>query len=205
MTITFMRRVERGPHPLDDDDHPRRFHPYNRAKADLYCERTGDLHVEHVVPRSRRPDLAEDWTNFLLGCTNCNGTKRNRNHSRDGYVWPDQDDSEAAFEYLPDGIVKVRSDLQEPDRAKATRLFELVGLGRRPTPDPQARDMRWLKRRRAWGQAVEARRVIEDGAKVVDWVIRLAVAVGFWSVWMTVFDGHPEVRNLLRENFPGTR
>ena len=110
-----MRRVDRGPHPLDDGNGPKRFHPYNKAKSDLlerigeycsYCERTGDLHVEHVVSRCRRPELAEEWTNFLLGCTNCNGIKSNRNHSRDGYIWPDRDDTEAAFEYLPDGIVR---------------------------------------------------------------------------------------------------
>ncbi|MCY4634925.1 MAG: hypothetical protein OXG04_10560 [Acidobacteria bacterium] len=46
--------------------HPKTFHPYRRAKADLleriggycsYCERTGDLHIEHVAPRRQRPDL----------------------------------------------------------------------------------------------------------------------------------------------------
>ena len=210
----FMRRVDRGPHPPDDGANPKRFHPYNKAKSDLlqriggycsYCERTGDLHVEHVVPGRHRPDLEEEWDNFLLGCTNCNGTKGDRNHSRDDYLWPDQHDTEAAFEYLPDGIVKVRHDLPEPTRARATRLFDLVGLGRRPAADPRARDLRWRKRREAWGQAEEARRRIEEGADAVDCVVRLAMAVGFWSVWMTVFAAHPEVSDLLRQSFPGTR
>ncbi len=209
-----MRRVDRGPHPLDDGNGPKRFHPYNKAKSDLlerigeycsFCERTGDLHVEHVVSRCRRPELAEEWTNFLLGCTNCNGIKSNRNHSRDGYIWPDRDDTEAAFEYLPDGIVRVRHDIPEPERAQAENLFELVGLGRHPTADPRARDLRWRKRREAWRQAVEARRVFEGRADVVDSVVLLAVAVGFWSVWMTVFAGQPQVCDLLRQHFPGTR
>ena len=209
-----MRRIDRGPHPLDDGNGPKGFHPYNMAKSDLlerigeycsYCERTGDLHVEHVVPKRRRPDLAEDWTNFLLGCSNCNGIKRDRNHSRDGYIWPDSDDTQAAFEYLPDGIVRVRQDISEPERAPAESLFELVGLGRRPSADPRARDLRWRKRREAWRQAVEARRVFEDRTDVVDWIVQLAVAVGFWSVWMTVFADHPQVCNFLRQRFPGTR
>ena len=121
-----MRRVDRGPHPLDDANRPKRFHPYNKAKSDLlerigeycsYCERTTDLHVEHVVPRCRRPELAEEWTNFLLACS----------------------------------------------------------------------------------------KKLEDGADVVGCVIRLAVAIGFWSVWITVFAGHPQVRDLLRQHFPGSR
>lgn len=164
--------------------------------------------MEHVVPRCRRPDLAEDWTNFLLGCTNCNGIKGDRNQSRDGYLWPDEDDTRAAFEYLPDGIVRVRPDLSERDRAQATSLLELVGLDRRPAANPRASDMRWRKRREAWGQAVEAKEALQqtdDGDGVLELVVQLASAVGFWSVWMTVFADRPRVCELLRHRFPGTR
>ena len=201
---------------MDDDGNPREFRPYRTAKADLlariggycsYCERTGDLHVEHVVPRRHRPDLEEEWTNFLLGCANCNGIKKDRNNSRDGYLWPDQDDTRAAFEHLPDGIVRVRDELPEPFRADAARLFDLVGLGRRPNNDPRASDLRWRKRREAWGQAEHARQAIRNGAgpNAVDLVIELAAAVGFWSVWMTVFADNQQVRDRLRQRFPGTR
>ena len=208
-----MRPVDRGPWPLDDQGHAKTFHPYNKAKWDLlnrlgeycsYCERTGDLHVEHVVPRNRRSDLAEEWTNLLLGCTNCNSTKRCRNASRDGFIWPDEDDTLVAFEYLPDGIVRVRGSVVGPAREKAQALFDLVGLGRRPGNDPKARDLRWRKRREAWGQAEEARERIENGGDV-EWVVDLARAVGFWAVWMTVFADDPVVTGRLREAFPGTR
>ena len=46
---------------MDAQNNPKRFQPYNKAKADLldrlgeycsYCERPGDLHVEHVVPKN---------------------------------------------------------------------------------------------------------------------------------------------------------
>ena len=208
-----MRPVDRGPWPLDDENRTKSLHPYQRAKADLldrlgnycsYCERTGDLHVEHVISRKRCLELEEEWTNLLLGCANCNGTKRDRNPSRDGYLWPDQDDTQAAFEYLPEGIVQVRTELSEATRVKAENLYELIGLGRRPTNDPQARDLRWRKRREAWGQAIYAKRQFEDGAEI-GWVVRLAVAIGFWSIWMTVFSDHPEVRERLENSFPGTR
>ena len=94
-----MRRVDRGSWPLDDANNPKSFQPYNKAKADLlsrlggycsYCERTGDLHIEHVVPTNHRPDLEQEWTNFLFGCANCNAIKGDRNLSRNGYLWPDQ-------------------------------------------------------------------------------------------------------------------
>ena len=211
-----MRRVDRGSWPLDDANNPKSFQPYNKAKADLlsrlggycsYCERTGDLHVEHVIPRNHRnhrPDLEQEWTNFLLGCVNCNAIKGDRNDSRNGYLWPDQDDTEAAFSYLPDGIVQVRDDLSDPIRTKAQKLFDLVGLGRRPAHDPRARDLRWSKRREAWGQAEFARQRVEEGADVA-WVIELAKAVGFFSVWMAVFADDPQMCNRLRRSFPGTR
>lgn len=208
-----MRPVERGPRPLDEEGAPKGFHPYQKAKADLltrlggycnYCERTGDLHVEHVIPRNRRPDLEEDWRNFLLGCGNCNSIKSDRNLSREGYVWPDRDDTSRSFEYLPDGIVKVREDISEQDRVRAEGLFELVGLGRRPSNDPCARDLRWRKRRAAWRKAEFARNKFEQGADI-DLVVKLAKATGFWSVWMTVFAAHPRIRDRLRQCFPGTR
>ena len=208
-----MRRVNRGPWPLDDANTPKSFYPYNTVKDDLlsrlgaycsYCERIGDLHVEHVVPKRHRPDLEQEWTNFLLGCANCNAIKGNRNHSRNGYLWPDQDDTEAAFSYLPEGIVRVRDDLPDPIRTKAQKLFDLVGLGRRPTNDPRARDLRWRDRSEAWRSAEFARQRVKEGANV-DWVIQLAKAVGFFSVWMAVFADDPQMCDRLRRSFPGTR
>ena len=208
-----MRRVDRGPWPLDDASNPKNFQPYNKAKADLlsrlgeycsYCERTGDLHIEHVIPMNHRPDLEQEWTNFLLGCANCNAIKGDRNDSRNGYLWPDQDDTEAAFSYLPDGIVRVRDDLPDPDLTNAKRLFDLVGLGRRPAHDPRARDLRWRDRSEAWRSAEFARQRVKEGADV-DWVIQLAKAVGFFSVWMTVFADDLQMCDRLRRSFPGTR
>ena len=136
-----MRPVERGPCPLDEDGNEKEFHPYQNAKAELldrlgdycsYCERTGDLDIEHVVPRKHRPDLAEDWGNFLLGCRNCNRTKWYKNESRCGYLWPDRDDTRTALEYLSDGRVRVREGLPGAERAKAEKLMALVGLDRVP-------------------------------------------------------------------------
>ena len=208
-----MRRVDRGPWPLDEENREKRFCPYQKSKADLlarlgnycsYCERTGDLHVEHVIPVKHREELEGEWTHFLLGCANCNGTKQHRNRSRDGYLWPDEDDTQAVFEYLPDGIVRVRADIPESDRTEAENLFNLVGLGKRPTNDPRANDLRWRKRREAWRTAEMARKRIAEGDDP-EWVVRLAQASGFWSVWIAVFHEYPNVRERLEGGFPGTR
>ena len=208
-----MRPVDRGPVPQDETGRSRRFRPYRNAKAELlerlggycsYCERRGDLHVEHVIPKDCRTDLEEAWTNFLLACVNCNSIKGKRNTSRDGYLWPDEDNTWAAFEYLPEGIVRVAGSLSEHERARAEELSKLVGLERRPGRDLRARDLRWSKRGEAWGVARVARQRYQENPDVVDLVIDLAKAHGFWSVWMTVFAEHSEVRDRLQREFPGT-
>ena len=208
-----MRPVDRGPVPQEETGRPRQFRPYQNAKADLlerlggycsYCERPGNLHVEHVIPKDHRTDLEEAWTNFLLACVNCNSTKGARNISRDGYLWPDEDNTWAVFEYFRDGIVRVADSLSAHERARARRLSELVGLERRPGRDLRARDLRWRKRREAWRVAWDARQRYQEDPDIADLVIILAKAYGFWSVWMTVFAGHSEVCDCLQQVFPGT-
>ena len=143
-----MRPVDRGPWPVDGQGERKAFHPYNKAKADLlarlggycsYCECTGHLHVEHVVPKSRRLDLEKDWNNFLLGCVNCNSTKGKSNLGREGYLWPDHDDTLSAFEYLPEGMVKVRQDLPDVIRRKAIRPVRPCRVGAPATTGPESK------------------------------------------------------------------
>ena len=101
-----MRSVDRGLWPTGDDGGRIPFPEYRHAKLPLierigeyccYCERPGDLHVEHVVPKNKAPELEMEWSNFLLGCVNCNSRKWNKNDSRDGYIWPDTDDTLSAL------------------------------------------------------------------------------------------------------------
>ena len=126
------------------------------------------------------------------------------NLSRDGYLWPDEDNTWVAFEYLPEGIVRVAGSLSEHERARAKELSKLVGLERGPRRDPRASDLRWRKRREAWRVARVARQRYQENPDVVDLVIDLAKAHGFWSVWMTVFAEHSEVCDRLQREFPGT-
>ena len=210
-----MRRVDKGAWPEDGNGQQKIFRPYRKAKSDLierlgaycsYCEREKDgLAVEHVVPKKHAPTLEENWTNFLLACRNCNSIKRDKNVSRAGYTWPDDDEDWRPFDYFPDGIVKVQDDLSGPNRQKAQNLFGLLGLGRRPGNDLEMKDIRWRERREAWNAAEEAYASLASEATDVNNVLKLAKHTGFWSVWMTVFSDRPDVCERLRKEFPGTR
>lgn len=156
--------------------------------------------MEHVVPKSVDDDLEKEWSNFLLGCVNCNSRKLNKNDSRDGYLWPDTDDTFGAFVYRSGGRVSVKDGLAPDENREASAQFDLVGLGGMGTRT----DRRRHKRRRAWDQAVEARKLISDNDSRI-LAVRLASGIGFFSVWMAVFHDDEDMRQRLVDAFPGTR
>ena len=207
-----MRPVQRGPWPTSNDGSRISFRQYRQAEKYLtcrigeycsYCERCGDLHVEHVIPKSVAKDLETEWSNLLLGCSNCNSRKSNKNDSRDGYFWPDRDNTFSAFVYQLSGHVSVNGTLARGEYCKASALFNLVGLG----AEESLTDKRHRKRREAWNTALKARCHICDdkSRKVVDLVIALALGTGFFSIWMAVFHDDEDMRCRLTEAFPGTR
>ena len=204
-----MRSVERGRWPTERDGRRIPFPEYGHAKGPLmerigeycsYCERPGDLHVEHVVPKSVDDKLETEWSNFLLGCVNCNSRKWNKNNSRDGYFWPDTDDTFGAFVYRSGGRASVKDGLTPDEHRKATALFNLVGLGGMGTRT----DKRRHKRRQAWDQAVEVRNLINgNGTRIL--AVKVALGTGFFSVWTAVFHDDDDMRQRLVDAFPGTR
>ena len=204
-----MRSVERGPWLTENGDRRMTFPEYGHAKGPLierigeycsYCERPGDLHVEHVVPKSVEDDLEKEWSNFLLGCVNCNSRKSDGNKSRDGFLWPDSDDTFGAFVYRSGGRVAVNDGLARAGHRKAEALFDLVGLGETGTRT----DRRRHKRRQAWDKAVKVRDLIDDdNSRII--AVEVALGTGFFSVWMTVFHDDEDMRNRLVRAFPGTR
>ena len=165
-----------------------------------YCERTGDLHVEHVVLKSKSPKLEEIWDNFMLGCGNCNSRKSDMNSSRKGYMWPDRDDTHRAFEYRSGGRIAVNPDLPAKDMKRAEALFDLTGLD----ASGSATDPRRSVRRRTWELAEEIKEDVKDET-TQNLAVKLAVATGNWSIWMTVFEEEPDMKLRLIESFPGTR
>ena len=129
--------------PVNRGEAPKVYARYQDAIGDLesclgcyccYCERRFPalLAVEHVSPKVSDPDRATDWTNFLLGCVNCNSTKSNTPTNDQDFLWPDKDHTLAAFEYKQGGLVDASLALDAKIRKKAVALIELVGLDRHP-------------------------------------------------------------------------
>ena len=82
--------------PRDDAGVPITFKHYREARDPLigrigdycsYCEVClhGSIHVEHVRPKKPRPTLEREWTNFLLGCDQCNAIKSDADVDLDDY------------------------------------------------------------------------------------------------------------------------
>jgi uncharacterized protein (TIGR02646 family) len=213
-----MRPVQRGDCPRDDAGAPIVFAHYREARDPLigrigdycsYCEVClhGSIHVEHVRPKTPRPALEREWTNFLLGCDQCNAIKGDTDVNLDDYYWPDRDNTARVFQYDHNQPPRVSSDLTADQRAMAQRTIELTGLDRVPGhPDYSERDRRWKKRLDAWGVALIARGQLErnDSPAMRDQILQTAIARGHWSVWMQVFHDDIEMRARLIRWFQGT-
>lgn len=209
-----MRPVERGAAP-------RVYKEYGDAIGDLetrlgtycsYCERRLpiNLAVEHVVPKSLEKALETEWTNFLLGCTNCNSVKGDQPVIVDDVLWPDRDNTFLAFKYVKGGFVYLAEDLSPVQEAKAQALLDLVGLQRhraRGWGRPAPRDKRWEQRDQVWAAAERCRKnyeILEEADAAKEFVLTAAEGFGFFSVWMTVFDTYPSVKVGLIALFAGT-
>ena len=209
-----MRPIERGPAP-------RQYSRYGNAIGDLedqlgqycsYCERriVINLAVEHISPKSLDPERELDWDNFLLGCTNCNSVKGNKPTDGVKFVWPDKDNTLRAFEYKEGGLVEANPILSDNLIKKANKTITLVGLHRHPGQPrrlrPADRDKRWLHREEAWKLAIKNRDALNsyDIEPMRELVIDLAKNIGFFSVWMKVFESDSDMRRRLIDAFIGT-
>ncbi len=205
-----MRPVTRGDAPSDSYRH------YREAKPDLedrlgrycsYCERPilASLHVEHKKPKSKFSELKLEWDNFLLACANCNSSKGDEDVDDKDILWPDRDNTLLALEYSRGGFVRANENLSAPLQKRARKLLELTDLDR---PPKKRTDRRWEDRNDAWKFAKKFLRHYQSSAEVYpeffDFMIDTAVAKGFFSVWLTVFEQHPKVKRELIKNFPGT-
>lgn len=209
-----MRPVERG-------TAPRTYSKYGDAIGDLeerlgtycsYCERRlpASLAVEHVVPKDLHPELKTEWTNFLLGCANCNSVKGDQPVEVDNFLWCDRDNTFLAFAYSNGGFVQLADNLNEVQKDKAQALLDLVGLQRHKASGwgkPAPRDKRWQDREELWAIAEKCRDnfiALSQVDEAKEFVLQVAKGYGFFSVWMTVFDAHPDIKRELIQIFTGT-
>jgi uncharacterized protein (TIGR02646 family) len=206
--------------PVDKGAAPAAYATYQDAGPDLqarigdfcsYCERQieTNLAVEHVQPKSRVPVLSTAWTNFLLGCVNCNSSKGDRPVNLPDYFWPDSENTLRAFDYVRGGMIRPNPALAPVLAAKARATIRLVGLdrdpgnrGRRPT----SADRRWLRRQQAWEKAERCRDILVscDNVGVRELIADVAAGRGEFSIWWTVFAHDADIRRRLREAFVGT-
>jgi uncharacterized protein (TIGR02646 family) len=206
--------------PVDKGVAPAVYNRYQDAGQDLqgrlgdycsYCERQieTNLAVEHVRPKSLNQALETVWTNFLLGCVNCNSSKGDAAIDLANFFWPDADNTLRAFDYLKGGLVQPNSALDQHLIAIATATINLVGLDKYPGNagrEPTTSDKRWLRRQQAWEKAELCREMLAEKNEPIvrDLIVEVAVARGEFSIWWTVFAGDADMRRRLRVAFVGT-
>ncbi len=185
-----------------------------------YCERVinTNLAVEHIEPKDGdhgKPQLIGTWTNYLLACVNCNSTKSKKEVDFSKLFFPDRDNTFAAFTYSADGNVTPsdscsRSSLKD---SIANATLSLVGLDKKSSQTKDANGNiialdRVNQRIQIWGIAEDSLgeyKNNKDNQAVVNGIVRAMCANGFFSVWMTVFEEFPEMRNRFIDVMKGTR
>jgi hypothetical protein len=169
-----------------------------------YCERWGDLHVEHVIPKKKHDEVRHLWVNYLLGCKNCNGVKLEKDPLTTEWdcLFPDEVNTMWAFVYGPGAHIAVNPRLDSDAQGRAQKTITMVGLDRNPPPDPEDRDLRWEDRDQVWRQAEDALADLQadDSLVLRKHILNEAVGAGFFSVWWTVFglDGDMNRRAKMR-------
>lgn len=199
--------------PVNKGRKPRDYNEYKYAKEDLierlghycsYCEMNiqNQADVEHVSPKSKKPELELIWDNFLLGCKACNTLKKCHNDDRKGYPFPDKWNTAYLYTYK-NGKVKIKENLSPLDNEKAEKLFKLVKLDRKKDTSNKIDD-RYRGRDNAYKKALES---LKDYKECPTDPMKRQIArspEGFFSVWVEVFKEYPEVKKAILEKVPGT-
>lgn len=128
------------------------------------------------------------------------------------WIWPDKDNTFLAFTYT-NGLPKVNEaylkSISEDVYIKTVSLFNGVCLNFCPK-NVRDKDKRWQKRIETLGQAERSRIFwnkiwdTELRNEGLDTITTLAKALGFFSIWMMVFEDDRDVKNALIDAFPGT-
>ncbi len=214
-----MRPVNRGGSPQAGD-----YENYRNAFPDLvsrlgpycsYCERRIQtmLAVEHIQPKGLAPyaALIGKWDNFLLGCVNCNSTKKDKDVILSTTLLPDRDNTDAAFLYTEDGKVDAAPGLTGARPKMASDTLALCGLDKGPSEVTDANGQivaidRYAQRMEVWAIAKESKSNLEatPTLRMRQQIVLTARAEGFFSIWMRVFDGDVQMRRMLIDGFAGT-
>lgn len=214
-----MRAIERGasPQAIDFANHRDAFGELSSRLGMYcsYCERriATQLAVEHIQPKKLPAyrHLYGRWENFLLGCVNCNSTKKDRDVILGDFLLPDRDNTSAAYTYTTDGRIEVVNVCTGEQREMASATLKLTGLDKRISEVHDAAGElvaidRVAQRMETWLIAEMSKDDLQASPteSFRKQVVRTALAQGFFSIWMTVFSDDLALRRLLIEEFPGT-
>jgi hypothetical protein len=216
-----MRPISKGASPVVGD-----FRKYQDAKPDLvsrlglycsYCERriVTLLAVEHIEPKSGpngRPRLEKCWNNFLLACTNCNSCKGPKAVNFEQLLFPDRDNTFAAFVYKDDGTTTISPNITPHQTVIASNLLRLVGLKKPVQIYNDSNEQlvaldRSGQRMQAIACAKEALSLLQaepDSNSTKEAIVMMAVQAGYFSIWMKVFDAHIDMKVRFIQAFNGT-
>ncbi|WP_413525250.1 HNH endonuclease [Photobacterium phosphoreum] len=183
-----------------------------------YCERviTTGLAVEHIQPKKGKyshPMLIGRWNNFLLACVNCNSSKGSKGVFFDYLLFPDRDNTFKAFVYKADGKIYINKSNNGVMQSLAINTLRLTGLDKIPkeTTDENsnliAQD-RINQRMEAWGTAEILLSIYlkdKHNKDIREMIAMQMVTTGYFSVWMTVFAEHNEMKKIFIDSISGTR
>ena len=214
-----MRPISKGDAPQE------KYKEYQDAADDLikaigpycsYCEMNISHvpEVEHRISKSRGGEKYK-WENFLLACKYCNTRKGKKigKDDIDNYLWPDKDDTFHAFKYdrdVPRLNISYLNSKGETERKKAENLFHVLKLDNIPIT-PGDKDRRYNLRNETRNCAQQSKNGLNkmktdsERNEYLDAIKNIALAKGFFSVWMEVFKDDEEVKKLLISSFKGTR
>lgn len=201
-----MRPVQRGAEPSGAKTYEA-MRPTLVARLGCYCSYcelpvSHVPHAEHIVPKDRFPAWRDRWDNLLVSCTWCNsykGDERPPPEKVDEYLWPTRDNTARAFSYASI-IPRVSDMLEEPLRSRAARLRGLVRLAVTGDTRGKARAEAYNLAKRYASKLSSAK----DPELLRESIVDIAVATGFFSVWMEVFSGDLVIRRGLIASFVGT-
>ena len=221
-----MRPIDKGKSPYSN------ISCYSEAKPFL-CRTIGEYccycefpishvpEIDHVVSKSKAGGLT-DWNNLLLSCKYCNTRKGDAVDKKnvDDYMWPDEYNTGIAFSYKEPRPCINKKELEQMDPSgdaarKAEKIFNLVKLGEVPDgkqQDAREKYKRYWKREETRVHAKDCLTLLKDSIKdgrpisenVKKVIVDSAVADGFFSVWMSVFQDFPEILKEFISSFTGT-
>ncbi len=210
--------------PIKRAEEPKKFKRYEDAKPYLvknigpycsYCERSIPtlLAVEHIQPKGlgKYEHLRVEWTNFLLGCPNCNSAKKDKDVALGRFFLPDRDNTFVPFAYDEDGRVCPAAGLNLKQNKIAEDTIALCALNKNRHLNwneaaLQGALERWGQRLTVWITAKDSLKDYQTAPSLPHArnIARCAAGHGFFSIWMKVFETYPDVRKEIISVFPGT-